>query len=388
MEASRIIGGLTRGQADMLRKGIGKKLYELMNRWIDLMIYGSKIYKQRHAMLTKQYPKKEDIPLNEEGKPAIWVDYKYEDVPFVEGGINRGFDEKKLLELKMQWLKFAKYCFNKSHSVCYALISVITAWLKAYYPVEFMAALLTISEGKKDKNNENKNIRYMKECEQIGIKILPPDINQSKNSWTPIPYDKHDNNGIGAIRLGLTGIAGISKETVENILIGQPYHSMIEFLEKTNPSKVNKSKVINLIKSGAFDCIDTNRNKLLREFIAIKEEDYEETIPVNTTKKHIIQYERELLGMSLTYKSRWETIEDGKDNIQFTGILTEVNPFISKKGQEHCRAKIETAEDEIQCLIFNKKWLNHQSYLINGRKVTFKGQKSGDSLIVNSIAYH
>lgn len=112
MESSRIIGNLTMGQADLLRKGIGKKKHDLMNRWIDLMIYGSEIYKQRHAELTKQYPNQEDIPLNEEGKPIIWVDYEYEGIPFVEGGINRGFDEQKLLELKKQWIKFGDYALE------------------------------------------------------------------------------------------------------------------------------------------------------------------------------------------------------------------------------------------------------------------------------------
>jgi DNA polymerase III subunit alpha len=388
MEASRIIGNLTMGQADLLRKGIGKKKHDLMNRWIDLMIYGSEIYKQRHAELTKQYPNQEDIPLNEEGKPIIWVDYEYEDVPFVEGGINRGFDEQKLLELKKQWIKFGDYAFNKSHSASYAKVSVITAWLKAYYPVEFMAALLTIAEGKKDKNGDNKTVRYMKECEQMGIRILPPDINKSKDSWTPIRYDEPKDGYIGEIRFGLSSIAGFSSKTVENILLGQPYDSVQELIEKTDPSKVDRTKIINLIKAGTFDSIDPNRNKLLREFLRHRDEDYS-NIPERTNKSHIIQYERELLGMSISVRSRWETIEDGKENIQFTGHLLRIDPFIAKKtGIEHCRITLQTAEDEIQCMVFNREWMQFKPYAIVGMKVTFKGKKSDDKLLVNYIQIH
>jgi DNA polymerase III subunit alpha len=385
MQASQILGGLTLGQADMIRKGVAKKKHDLMNRWIDLMIYGSEIYKQRHAQLTKQYPTKDDIPLNEEGKPAFWVDYEYESVPYVEGAINRGFDEQKLLELKQQWIKFGEYCFNKAHSACYAKISVITAWLKAYYPVEFMAALLTISEGKKDKNGDNKNIHYMKECEQMGIKILPPDINQSKDSWTPIAYSEPRDGYIGEIRFGLASIAGISGETVENILLGQPYASVLELLEKTDSQKVNRTKVMNLIKAGAFDSIDPNRNKLLREFIRLRDEDYS-SIPDKTNKSHIIQYERELLGMSVSIRSRWETIEDGKENIQFTGHLIKIEPFNAKSnGLEHCRMVLQTPEDEIQCMVFNKQWMSFKPYAFVGCKVTFKGKKSDNKLLVNHI---
>lgn len=265
---------------------------------------------------------------------------------------------------------------------------MITAWLKAYYPVEFMAALLTISEGKKDKNGENKNIHYMKECEQMGIKILPPDINKSKDSWTPIRYDEAKDGYIGEIRFGLASIAGISGETVENILLGQPYDSVLELIEKTDPSKVNRTKIINLIKAGAFDSIDPNRNKLLREFLKNRNEDYSE-IPERTNKSHIIQYERELLGMSISVRSRWETIEDGKENIQFTGHLLHIDPFIAKKtGIEHCRITLQTAEDEIQCMVFNREWTQFKPYAIVGMKVTFKGKKSGDKLLVNYIQIH
>lgn len=115
MKSSQIIGGLTLGQADMIRKGTAKKIPAIMHRWIDLMIYGDERYKEIHRERTQQYPNEKDIPLDAEGNKTIWVDYKYEDVPYVEGGINRGFDEKGLLKLKDNWVKFGSYAFNKAH---------------------------------------------------------------------------------------------------------------------------------------------------------------------------------------------------------------------------------------------------------------------------------
>ena len=104
-----------------------------------------------------------------------------------------------------------------------------------------------------------------------------------------------------------------------------------------------------------------------------------------TTKTDIIQYERETLGISVTIKSRWMTIPDGKANIQFTGILQEIDPFVSQKGQEHCRIKIETNEDTISGIIFNRNWMNLKDQLIVGAKVVVKGNKNNDSLQVNSV---
>lgn len=379
MAASRILGGFTVGQSDMLRKAVGNKDIKLMSRWLDLMIYGSQKYIETHQHLTQQYPKEEDIPRDENGNKAVWVDYDFEDVPYIEGAINRGFDKEKLLQLKKDWISFGSYAFNKSHSASYAKISYITAWLKNYYPVEFMAALLTTAGNKKDRFNKPKSIEYTKECEEMGIKILAPNINESKKDWTPIAEEK-------AILYGLESIESISGETINEIIKHQPYESLADFLEKVNSKKVNKTKVINLIKSGAFDSINKNRNKLLQEYYLYREEEEEaQKIPNKTSKRHIIQYERETLGKSVSIKSRWETIEDGKKNVQFTGILRTIEPFISKKGQEHARITLETSEDIINGLIFNSKWMKLKNELILGFKITVKGEKSGDTLLINNV---
>src|SRR5690606_31708895 len=140
------------------------------------------------------------------------------------------------------------------------------------------------------------------------------------------------------------------------IIAGQPYDSVQMMIESTDSRKVNKTKIINLIKAGAFDSIDKNRNKLLQEYTLSRNEDAS-MYPDRTNKTDIIKYEREMLGASVTIQSRWETIPDGKKNIQFTGVLMELDPFTSKKGQEHARVTLETNEDQLECMIFNRTWM-------------------------------
>jgi DNA polymerase-3 subunit alpha len=392
MAMSRILGGLTLGQSDMIRKGIGKKIPDLLNRWLDLMIYGSKKYKMQHQQLVKQFPKKDMIPLSEEGKPSFWVDYDYKNVPEVQGAVNRGFNLEKLLVLKEQWIKFGNYCFNKSHSVCYGMISFITAWLKCYYPVEFMAALLTQSENKKDKKKQPKNVVYIQECEKMGILVLPPNIKLSERKWTPIHKD-----GKSYILMGLSGIAGIKEETVEEIksydlskvkTFEQFLWCINQYKTEHKKSRLNKTIVMTLIKSGALDCLSRNRNKMLKQYAEAQGREVPK-LPANTSKKTIIQFERETIGMSLTYKSRWSQLPPDTQNIQFTGFIIEIKPFKAKRDQkEHCRLIIETQEDEINCLVFNRTWKQYEKQLVVGNKVTFVGNKSDDTFLVNQIKVH
>ncbi|PGV22957.1 DNA polymerase III subunit alpha [Bacillus cereus] len=401
MQASRILGGLTLGQSDMIRKGVSKKKHDLMNRWIDLMIYGSEEYKKRHAELVLQYPKDAEgnstVPLNDEGKPTLWVDYDYAKQPDVEGAINRGFDEQTLLQIKIDWIKFGNYCFNKAHSAAYAMLSVVTAWLKCYYPVEFMAALLTFSEGKKDKNNKPKNIHYMKECEEMGITILPPDINESMAGWTPIKTKAKDIflansfadfttetiNESKEIRYGLSSIAGVSGETVDEIIHNRPYKSVEDMLLRVDGSKVNKTKVTALIKSGSFDNLSKNRNLLLRNYMQSRNEEYE-NIPKTTNKGDIVDFEKECFGVSITIKSKWEKLEEGK-SAQFTGVIRSAESWKARTGKTHYTLSLETQEEVIMVTVWGYLMEKHQQTLRLGNKVTIKGEKSRDKLTANSF---
>ncbi|SFJ65015.1 DNA polymerase-3 subunit alpha [Paenibacillus sp. UNC496MF] len=390
MKASVIMGGFTTGQSDMLRKGISKKKHDIMNRWIDLMIYGSAAYKEMQQQRIAQYPTQETIPVDAEGKPTVWVDYDYaEEAPDnIPGALSRGYDEATLLRIKEQWIKFGEYCFNYAHSACYAVLSVQTAFLKCYYPTEFMAALLTISEGKKDKNGNPKSVGYMHECEEMGIRILPPDINQSNASWTPIPNTDPNMKGKGLIRYGLGSIAGISGDSVIEITNKRPYDNLEHMLFQVNRSKVNKTKVEALIKSGCFDStMNPNRYLHWRTYIGSRGEAYED-IPAKTMKRDILAFEKEYLGASVSVKSRWEMIPDGKEDVSMTGIVQKVEPFKAKKtGTEHCRIMIETAEDEVNVMVFNKLWKDHYADLQVGRKVQIRGNKSKMDLLADKITY-
>lgn len=350
MKASIILGGFTKGQSDILRKAISKKQHALMEEWIGYMIYGSE----------------------EKGIP---------------GALSRGFTEAILLQIKADWMKFGDYCFNFAHSACYAVLSVQTAWLKAYYPTEFMAALLTISEGKKDKDKNAKNIAYMKECEEMGIRILPPDINQSNDSWTPVAHENPEQKGMGYILYGLASVGGVSDKDLALIKTVRPITDFDDFLVKNLTMKLNKTKVQSLVKSGSFDRIYPNRNFLLREYFKFRGDPYDE-IPTKTTKRDVINYERQYLGTNVSVRSRWDGIEDGKDNLTFSGIIMEVNPFNAKSnGKQHCKAKLDAAEDLLNLMIFNKLWMNHTADFMPGRKVRLIGKRSKDDFLVDKITY-
>ncbi|QHW35832.1 DNA polymerase III subunit alpha (plasmid) [Paenibacillus rhizovicinus] len=385
MKASIRLGGFTRGQSNILRKGISKKKHDIMSKWIDLMIYGSEWYKQDRAKVAEivaSYANKDDVP----SEIIIKYDPEYMKVPHLEGAVNRGFSEEALLKIKADWVKFGDYCFNLAHSACYAKLSIQTAWLKTYYPVEFMAALMTISEGKK-KENIPKNVIYMKECEEMKIKILPPDINRSNASWTPERKENIDfgDDSIGYIRYGLASIAGISSDTVEEIISKRPYESVEALVFLTNGVKVNKTKVVNLIKVGAFDSINKGRNQLLRTFLQSKGDKKWEEISAQTNKKHILDYERELLGTSVTIKSRWDQIPEGKTDVHMTGVVFKYDVLTSKKGNKYAEMWINTAEDVRKVVVFSKIINKHGDALRENIKVQVVGKKQKDDLVCDSL---
>lgn len=202
MLLSRLIAGFTRGESDQLRKAMGKKLI---------------------ALLSSLYPK------------------------FIEGGKKNGHDPVILDKIWKDWLAFAKYAFNKSHATCYAWVAYQTAYLKAHYPAEFMAANLTIS-----KDNITDVTKFMDECKTLGISVLEPDVNESELNFTV--------NTHGDIRFGLGGIKGVGESAVEQIISernrGGKYKSLFDFLERVNLQACNRKTVENLALSGAFDCFE------------------------------------------------------------------------------------------------------------------------------------
>ncbi|MEX1188793.1 MAG: DNA polymerase III subunit alpha [Bacteroidia bacterium] len=199
MLLSQKIGGFTKGQADKLRKAMGKK----------------------------------DRKTLDELKPK-----------FIAGATEKGLDAKKLEKIWTDWESFASYAFNKSHSTCYAFVAYQTAYLKAHYSAEFMAANLTNNLSSMDKITF-----FMEECKRMGNKVLGPDVNESKLKFSV--------NNEGQIRFGLAAIKGVGENAVDEIIAarktGGPFSDIFDFMQRVNLRAVNKRTIESLALAGAFD---------------------------------------------------------------------------------------------------------------------------------------
>jgi len=201
MQIANIIAGYSLGEADLLRRAMGKKKAEEMAD-------------QREK--------------------------------FVAGSLAKGFkDDKKITRIFDLMEQFGGYGFNKSHSAAYAVLAYRTAYLKARHPQYFMAALLTSERG-----NQDKVVKYINECRDMGIAILPPDINTSAVNFTPSE---------GAIRFGLAAIKNVGETAIVSIVANKPFKSIFDFCERVDLRAVNKRVVESLIKAGAFDSVGQDR---------------------------------------------------------------------------------------------------------------------------------
>ncbi|TRX71034.1 DNA polymerase III subunit alpha [Carboxylicivirga sp. M1479] len=215
MLQSRALGGFTRGDSDSLRKAMGKKIMEMMNKlkakFIDGCL-GSEEFMQACTDGKTSIPKAEDLI------EKIWGD----------------------------WEAFASYAFNKSHSVCYAYIAYQTGYLKAHYPAEFMAGVLS-----RNLSDITKITNFMEECKNMGMDVLGPDVNES--------YRKFTVNKEGAIRFGMAGIKSVGEGAVDAIIQERekngPYKTVYDFVERLPLNTVNKKNIEALAFSGAFDAM-------------------------------------------------------------------------------------------------------------------------------------
>ena len=207
MLLSRLLANFTRGQSDGLRKAMGKKIF---------------------AKLA-------------ELKPL-----------FINGGKSNGYDEKVLEKIWSDWEKFASYAFNKSHATCYSWVAFQTAYLKANYPPEYMAAVLS-----RNLNDITKMTKFMDECKAMKVKVKGPDVNESRAKFSV--------NKVGEIRFGLAGIKGVGLNAVQAILDERDargeYKSIFDLVERINLSMCNRKVLDNLALSGAFDCFEGVRRE-------------------------------------------------------------------------------------------------------------------------------
>ena len=202
MLLSQKIAGFSKGKADVLRKAMGKKKKDIIDK------------------------------LKSE---------------FMEGALAKGYPEKVLHKIYSDWEEFAQYAFNKSHSTCYAVIAFQTAYLKAHYPAQFMAAVLKSNMG-----DIKKITFYMEECHRMGMKVLGPDINESRSAFTVTKT--------GEIRFGMNAVKGVGENAVDEILADRdkngPYSSIFELTSRVNLRAVNKRNLENMAKAGVFDFDD------------------------------------------------------------------------------------------------------------------------------------
>jgi DNA polymerase-3 subunit alpha len=203
MLLSRLLAGFTRGESDTLRKAMGKK---------------------QKDKLDKLKPK------------------------FINNGKANGHDEKKLEKIWADWERFASYAFNKSHATCYSWVAYQTAYMKAHYPAQYMAANLSRNLDKLDEIT-----KLQAECKAMGIKVLGPDINESRR--------KFSSNAAGNIRFGLAGIKGVGENAVEAIIAERdqngPYKDIYDFMERINLQACNRKAVENMALAGVFDSFGT-----------------------------------------------------------------------------------------------------------------------------------
>ena len=222
MQIVQALAGYSLGRADLLRRAMSKKKAAVMEKERESFVYGNP----------------------EDGVP---------------GCVNNGISEKIANKIYDEMIDFAKYAFNKSHAAAYAVVSYQTAWLKYYHPVEFMAALMTSCI-----DNPGKVAEYILNSRQMGISILPPDVNQSEGIFTVEGK---------SIRYGMSAIKGIGKPVMEAVTREReengPFVSLQDFAGRMTGKEINKKTVENFIKSGAFDSLGATRKQMMQIYISV-----------------------------------------------------------------------------------------------------------------------
>ena len=372
MLLSQKLAGFTGGQADTLRKAMGKKKKDVLDKM----------------------------------KPQ-----------FIEGAQKNGHDPKICEKIWSDWEAFASYAFNKSHSTCYAYVSYQTAYLKAHYPAEFMAALLS-----RNLSDIKKISFFMDECKRMGLSVLGPDVNYSKSRFS---VDDEGN-----VRFGLAAIKGVGEAAVQDIVECRQrdgkFKSVYDFMERVNLQAVNRKTLENLAVGGAFDSIsDLPRsayfasdgregtflealvrygNRVQSEKANVQqslfgggnaEADIQKPEPLPHepwTKLEMLNKEREVIGIYLSSHPLDDfsviirhychsTLGDLQDlpslkNKDFTvaGMVTSVTHLTTKTGKPYGRFTIEDYNSSHEFVLFSKDYENFRRYLYEGYYLLVRGR--------------
>lgn len=381
MQIVRDLAGYTLGRSDLLRRAMSKKKGDVMQKERQIFVYGDE----------------------ENGVP---------------GCIKNGIDEKTANKIYDEMIDFAKYAFNKSHAAAYAVVSYQTAYLKYYYPVEYMAALMTsVIE------NPSKVAEYIYACRQMNIQILSPDINRGIGNFSV------DGNNI---RYGLTAIKSIGRPVIASIIEDRdefgPFKNLEDFISRMSVKDgLNKRAIEHLIKSGALDCLGGTRKQFMSIYVQIvdhvnqekkyamtgqmtlfdmvgeeEKEQFEIKLPDvgEYSKENLLAFEKEVLGVYLSghplqeYEDKWrksisattldfqpdeETgrakVHDGTREI-VGGMITAKTIKHTKTNQMMAFLSLEDLVGTVEVIVFPRDYEKNREYLEIDKKIFVKGRVS------------
>ena len=376
MKLSVKLAGFTGGEADTLRKAMGKKKRDVLAK-----------------MKTK----------------------------FIDGCKKTGLTAKVAQKIWTDWEGFADYAFNKSHTACYGMIAYQTAYLKAHYPAEFMAAVMNSDSGNIDRMTIEVN-----ECRRIGIEVLPPDVNESFKGFGVVGNEKK-------IRWGLVAIKNVGEEVSKSIVAERkengPYKDMSDFVSRVQTKHLNKKSIEALIMVGAFDAFE-ERGKLLSNMeqivrfhklisneansnqgslfatvpsLGVDELKLKESRVAPRTER--LAWEKELLGIYVTehpytsYAPRLskyivqvgdvEQKSDG-DFIKTGGVVAAIREIVTKKGDQMAFVRFEDGENDVEAVFFPRVYAGHKIHIKEGVTMIISGKVSvreaqPKSILVDSL---
>ena len=380
MQIVRDLGGYTLGRSDLVRRAMSKKKQAVMEKERDNFVYGNE----------------------EEGVP---------------GCISNGIDEKTAKQIYADMMDFAKYAFNKSHAACYAVVSYQTAYLKYYYPVEFMAALLTSVIDFPGKVSE-----YIMTCRSMGIAILPPDINGGEAGFSVTE---------GGIRYALTAIKSVGRPIIDAIVKEReergPFTNLKDFITRVADKEVNKRAVENFIKAGALDSLGGTRKQFMSVYVQIMDRiqqdkknnlagqislfdlvseeqkaEFEIRMPDigEYSKEMLLAFEKEVLGVYISghpleeYEEMWKKnttnttmdflldeetgaaiVRDGQ-TATIGGIIADKKIKYTKNDKIMAFLQVEDLLGSVEVIVFPKDYEKHSALLMEDSKVFIKGRVS------------
>lgn len=380
MQIVRDLGGYTLGRSDLVRRAMSKKKASVMEKERRNFVYGNP----------------------EEGVP---------------GCISNGIPEETANRIFDEMTDFARYAFNKSHGAAYAVVTYQTAWLKYYYPVEFMAALMTSVIDAPTKVAE-----YILTCRQMGIGLQPPNINLGEAGFSVQGRD---------IRYGLSAIKSIGKAVIDNIVaereLAGPFRNIKDFIDRTAGMEVRRNTIENFIKAGAFDCLGGTRKQLIQVYAGILErsvqdkknsitgqmslfdlmgeedkQEFEVQLPDvgEFDKEQLLIFEKEVLGVYVSghplekYEQLWRSritnvttdfdfdeetgrtrVSDG-DKAVVGGMITSKTIKYTKTNQTMAHLTLEDLVGSMRVLVFPKDYERNQNLLEEESKVFVSGRVS------------